>query len=92
VVRDLLVACVEYVKGFRSSRIRQRFCICKGLPVIEVWNRIEWNDKNVLVKVWFETNAKTNRAFYSIPFGAVERSTKRESSWEKAQFEAPTLR
>jgi len=91
-VRGPLAACVEYVKGFKSSRIRQRLCIYKGSPVIEVWNRIEWNDKNVLVKAWFEVNAKTDRAFYSIPFGTVERSTKRETSWEKARFEVPALR
>jgi alpha-mannosidase len=36
--------------------------------------------------------ASSGKATYEIPYGAIERPTTRNNSWEKAQFEVPALR
>ena len=92
VVKGPLVSCVEIVKGFRSSKIVQRICLYKDNPVVEIKSRILWRNKGVLVKHWFRTTAKAEKAWYDIPFGVIERSTKMETSWEKARFEVPAVR
>ncbi len=92
VVKGPLVSCVEYVKGYKNSRIRQKLCLYKGSPVIEISNRIIWNDKGLLIKVWFDTNINSDKAVFDIPYGAIERSTRFETSIEKARFEVPALR
>ncbi|MCX8171495.1 MAG: glycosyl hydrolase-related protein, partial [Candidatus Bathyarchaeota archaeon] len=90
--RGPLVACVDVVKGVGASTIRQSICLYKDSPVIEVKNRITWREKSLLIKVWFETSLKSRKAVYDIPYGVIERSSLRETSWERARFEVPALR
>ncbi|MEM2028999.1 MAG: glycoside hydrolase family 38 C-terminal domain-containing protein, partial [Candidatus Bathyarchaeia archaeon] len=51
-----------------------------------------WKGKSLLVKVWFETSLESKRAIYDIPYGVIERSSLRETSWERARFEVPAVR
>ncbi|MEL9940918.1 MAG: glycoside hydrolase family 38 C-terminal domain-containing protein [Ignisphaera sp.] len=90
--RGPLKACVEVSKGFENSRIIQRICLYKGLLYIVIENSISWRDKGAMVKHWFKTSTKALKAHYDIPFGVVERSTKMETSWERAKFEVPAVR
>ena len=92
VVKGPLVTCVEFAKGFKSSKIIQRVCVYKDSPVVEIKSKLVWRNKGVLIKHWFRTTAKAEKAWYDIPFGAIERSTKMETSWEKAKFEVPAVR
>uniref|UniRef100_A0A7J3I8W0 Alpha-mannosidase n=1 Tax=Ignisphaera aggregans TaxID=334771 RepID=A0A7J3I8W0_9CREN len=92
VARGPLVACVDVTKGVGTSTIKQSICLAKDSPVIEVRNRIVWREKSLLVKVWFETSLKSRKAIYDIPYGVIERSSLRETSWEKARFEVPAVR
>ncbi|MEM4628265.1 MAG: glycoside hydrolase family 38 C-terminal domain-containing protein, partial [Ignisphaera sp.] len=92
VARGPLVACVDVTKGVGTSTIKQSICLAKDSPVIEVRNRIVWKEKSLLVKVWFETSLKSRKAIYDIPYGVIERSSLRETSWEKARFEVPAVR
>jgi len=46
----------------------------------------------VLLKAAFALAASGPKATYEIPYGAIERTTLRTNSWEKAQFEVPALR
>ncbi|MEM1608584.1 MAG: glycoside hydrolase family 38 C-terminal domain-containing protein, partial [Ignisphaera sp.] len=70
----------------------QRICLYKGLLYIVIENSISWRDKGAMVKHWFKTSTKALKAHYDIPFGVVERSTKMETSWERAKFEVPAVR
>jgi len=92
VVKGPLVTCVEFAKGFKSSKIIQRVCVYKDSPVVEIKSKLVWRNKGVLLKHWFRTTAKAEKAWYDIPFGAIERSTKMETNWEKAKFEVPAVR
>ncbi|MCS7112021.1 MAG: glycoside hydrolase family 38 C-terminal domain-containing protein [Ignisphaera sp.] len=92
VARGPLVACVEVAKGIGASKVVQSICLYKDSPVVEVRNKIVWREKSLLVKVWFETTLNSRKALYDIPYGVIERSTLRETSWERARFEVPAVR
>jgi alpha-mannosidase len=46
----------------------------------------------MLLKAAFPLAAASSKATYEIPFGAIQRPTTRNNSWERAQFEVPALR
>jgi len=87
-----LVARVDLAKSIGSSIIRQSIYLYKDSPVVEVKSRIVWREKSLLVKAWFETSLRSRRAVYDIPYGVIERSSLRETSWERAKFEVPAVR
>jgi alpha-mannosidase len=59
---------------------------------VDVDNDIDWHEKHVLLKAAFPLAVTSNFATYEIPYGAIERPTTRNNSWEKAQFEVPAMR
>ncbi len=59
---------------------------------VDIENDIDWHEKHVLLKAAFPLAVKSDFATYEIPYGAIERPTTRNNSWEKAQFEVPAMR
>jgi alpha-mannosidase len=59
---------------------------------VDIENDIDWHEKHVLLKAAFPLAVTSNFATYEIPYGAIERPTTRNNSWEKAQFEVPAMR
>jgi alpha-mannosidase len=59
---------------------------------VDIDNDIDWHEKHVLLKAAFPLAVKSEFATYEIPYGAIERPTTRNNSWEKAQFEVPAMR
>jgi alpha-mannosidase len=59
---------------------------------VDIDNDIDWHEKHVLLKAAFPLAVTSNFATYEIPYGAIERPTTRNNSWEKAQFEVPAMR
>jgi alpha-mannosidase len=59
---------------------------------IDIDNDIDWHEKHVLLKAAFPLAVTSDFATYEIPYGAIERPTTRNNSWEKAQFEVPAIR
>jgi alpha-mannosidase len=60
--------------------------------IVDIENDIDWHEKHILLKAAFPLAVKSDFATYEIPYGAIERPTKRNNSWEKAQFEVPAMR
>ncbi|MBB6730572.1 alpha-mannosidase [Cohnella zeiphila] len=54
---------------------------------IDFKTRVRWNEAHKLLKVAFPIDVVADKATYEIPFGALERPTHRNTSWEQAQFE-----
>ncbi|WP_379164101.1 alpha-mannosidase [Paenibacillus sp. sgz5001063] len=48
---------------------------------------VDWNEAHKLLKVGFPVDVVADKATYEIPFGALERPTHRNTSWEQAQYE-----
>jgi alpha-mannosidase len=85
-------ASVKYTLRYGESTVNQEIRIFKGSRLIEFKTHLNWVDKGCLLKAWFNLNVKSEKAHFEIPFGVVERSTIKVSSWDKAKFEVPALR
>ena len=60
--------------------------------LVDFDSQFDWHEKHVLLKTAFPLAVSSDFATYEIPYGAIQRSTTRNNSWEKAQFEVPALR
>jgi len=59
---------------------------------IDIDNDIDWHEKHVLLKAAFPLAVTSDFATYEIPYGTIQRPTKRNNSFEKAQYEVPAMR
>jgi alpha-mannosidase len=83
---------VRVTRKWQSSTFVQDISLDAGADFIRVDNDVDWHETHVLLKVAFPLAASSGKATYEIPYGAIERPTTRNNSWEKAQFEVPALR
>ncbi|MDI4648792.1 alpha-mannosidase [Cohnella hashimotonis] len=70
-----------------QSEISQDVIFYHGDRRIDFRTRIVWNEAHKLLKVGFPIDVVANKATYEIPYGALERPTHRNTSWEQAQYE-----
>jgi alpha-mannosidase len=78
--------------GFPSSFFTQEISLYAGSPLIEIRNRFDWWEDQILCKSAWEINVTSDSAYYEIPMAAIARPTGRSNSWDKARFEVPALR
>lgn len=82
---------VRDVLGFRwklgQSVITQELILYAEDRRIDFRTSVDWNEAHKLLKVGFPVDVVTDKATYEIPFGALERPTHRNTSWEQAQYE-----
>jgi alpha-mannosidase len=74
------------------TRVAQRLCLYARSPRIDFVTEVDWHERQALLKVAFPTTIRSRRATYEIQFGAIERPTHRNTSWEEAAFEVPAQR
>ncbi|ULO04924.1 alpha-mannosidase [Paenibacillus sp. 19GGS1-52] len=82
---------VQDVLRFRwklgNSEITQDLILYAHDRRIDFKTHVVWNEAHKLLKVGFPVDVVTDKATYEIPFGALERPTHRNTSWEQAQYE-----
>lgn len=54
---------------------------------VDFKTRVQWHEDHKLLKVAFPFDIVAAKASYEIPFGALERPTHNNTSWEQAQYE-----
>ncbi len=80
-------AVVRVTRTYRSSTVEQDMMVWAGLARIDFVTRADWQERQVLLKAAFPLEVRAERATYEIQFGAVERPTHRNTSWEQEKFE-----
>lgn len=70
-----------------NSEIIQDMILYHHDSKIDFKTHVKWNEAHKLLKVGFPIDVITTKATYEIPFGALERPTHRNTSWEQAQYE-----
>jgi alpha-mannosidase len=90
--RGPLRAIIRITRTWSKSHFIQDISLDAGSDVVRVSNTVEWHETHVLLKAAFPLAASSAKATYEIPYGNIERTTTRNNSWEKAQFEVPALR
>jgi len=78
--------------NFPSSFITQDIILYNGIDRIDFKTDVDWHEEKTMLKVAFPMTINNKTATYEIPFGTIERSTKRETDWEKARYEVPAIR
>jgi len=80
-------AAVKFIYKFRSSEFETVVAIWRDVERIDFHTKADWKERHVLVKAAFPVNIRSPRATYEVQFGALERSTHNNTSWDIAQFE-----
>jgi alpha-mannosidase len=83
---------IRITRHWQNSTFVQTIRLKEGSDQIDIDNEIDWHESHVLLKAAFPLAASGPFATYEIPYGAIDRPTTRNNSWEKAQFEVTALR
>jgi alpha-mannosidase len=83
---------IRIERTFNKSHITQDISLDAYSDVVKVETTVDWHETHTLLKAAFPLAATSPKATYEIPYGAIQRPTTRNNSWEKAQFEVPALR
>lgn len=78
---------VKIVRPFLDSTIEQYISIYTNIPRIDFFTRIDWKEKQILLKAAFPVDVHSNKASFDIQYGNVERPTHWNTSWDMARFE-----
>jgi alpha-mannosidase len=83
---------VRVRRTHRDSVFEQDIVIHAGMRRIDFVMRIDWRERNTLLKIAFPLALRSTKATYEVQFGAVERPTHRNTSWDRQKFEVPVQR
>ncbi len=75
--------------NFPSSFFTQDVILYNGLDRIDFKTDADWWEEHTMLKVAFPFSFSDTVATYEIPYGSIERSTQRITSWQKARYEVP---
>jgi alpha-mannosidase len=87
-----LRATVHIVRTWQASKFVQDISLDAGADSVDIRNHVDWHETHVLLKAAFPLSATSPKATYEIPYGSIERTTERNNSYQKAQFEVPAMR
>ncbi len=82
-----LRAAIEIVRRVGDSTIRQQLRLERGSRRLDFVTEVDWQERQTLLKALFPLDVNTTRASCEIQFGAVERPTHRNTTWDVARFE-----
>jgi alpha-mannosidase len=82
-----LRAALEITRRCGQSTIRQRICLRRDSRRIDFVTTVDWHERQMLLRALFPLDLNASRATCEIQFGAVERPTHRNTSWDIARFE-----
>jgi alpha-mannosidase len=82
---------IRIQRSWSKSHFIQDISLDAGADVVSIANDIDWHETHVLLKAAFALAATSSKATFEIPYGSIERTTTRNNSWEKAQFEVPAM-
>ena len=85
-------AVVRIKRQFMSSSIEQDMVFYGHTGRIDFITSIDWHEDHLIVKAEFPVDVHAAKASYEVQFGAIERSTTENTSWDRAQFEVPAQR
>lgn len=83
---------LEVVRRLGASTVTQIYQLWAGSPVLEVENKIDWQERRTLLRAVFPLAIRSHEAWFETAYGAVARPTHANTSWDEARFEVPALR
>ncbi|MBQ2734649.1 MAG: alpha-mannosidase [Clostridia bacterium] len=78
---------IRITRRYKRSTLVQTLWFYDDLARIDFDTCADWHEHHLMVKAAFPVDVQSERATYEIQFGAVERPTHKNTSWERAKFE-----
>ncbi|MBO9607790.1 MAG: alpha-mannosidase [Paenibacillaceae bacterium] len=78
---------IRFKWTFFASTFEQDLILYPHDPRIEFATRVDWQEREMLLKVAFPVDVRATAATYEIQFGSVQRPTHWNTSWDYARFE-----
>jgi alpha-mannosidase len=101
-VRTVLSVYHDYLKpgvvkdfpteNFANTFFRQDIILYKGIDRIDFLTDVDWWEDKTMLKLEFPLAIQDTLATYEIPYGTIQRSTQRNTLWNKARFEVSAIR
>ncbi|XJZ26696.1 alpha-mannosidase [Bacillota bacterium Lsc_1132] len=79
---------IEFTWTYVNSIINQKMILFSNNPRIDFETKIDWHERDQLLKVAFPVEIRTTEATYDIQYGNVKRPTHWNTSWDYARFES----
>lgn len=76
-------------RPLRRSRLTQCISLEAGSRCLKFETKIDWVERQTLLKVAFPVEINTREATYDMPYGTITRPTHRNTSFDEARFEVP---
>ncbi len=71
----------------RETVLVQDICLYHGLPRIDFLTQVDWRERQTVLKAAFPLAVRAYHATYEVQFGALERPTHRNTSWDQEKYE-----
>ena len=78
---------VRVVRTVGASTIEQLLSLGVESSTIDIVTRVDWHERQKLLKLAFPLDVRAERAASEIQFGYIYRPTHSNTSWDKARFE-----
>lgn len=79
---------IRVERHYQASTVVQVISLAAGARQVEFDTFIDWQERATVLKAQFPFDLNTSEIRSEIQFGHVKRSTHRNTSWDKARFEA----
>ena len=76
---------------YGKSEIRQTVRLLAGAEQVEFETEVDWQEKATMLRVRFPVAVAADEARFEIPFGHIKRTTREETSVQRAQIEVAAL-
>ncbi len=73
--------------SYGKSTFRQTIRLYAHTARVDFIHDVEWREQRTLAKVAFPVDIRSSRATFDISYGAIERPTHQNTSWDQARFE-----
>lgn len=78
---------VDFTWHYHKSEIKQTMCLYFDKKRIDFRTKVEWQERQKLLKAAFPVNIRAVDARFDIQYGNIRRPITRNNSWEAAKFE-----
>jgi alpha-mannosidase len=79
---------VVFTYEFGESKIVQEMVVYADSRRIDFRTKVDWHERQQLLKVQFDVDIRSTQARYNIQYGSVKRPTHWNTSWDMARFES----
>lgn len=87
-----LRASLRVERPLRNSFLVQRISLEAGARCLKFETKIDWVERQTLLKVGFPVAVNAQEASYDMAYGNMTRPTHQNTSFEEARFEVPALK